>query len=262
MDYTVTNSSNVPDPDDISRRWWDREADAYIADSPSIGEVRFQWTPEGWTEDDLHLIGPNPGHVLEVGAGTAPCSRFLASRGIYVTASDISSTMLDRAHSLNAQHEIDFPLVRAAISNLPFDDASFDTVFTSFGAIGFISDLAEGFREVARVLTPGGRWIFAATHPFSWVFPDSPHVEDLSVVRGYGRADAYVESDDESIDYAEFSHTFADYVNALKDTGFSIETVLEPLWKPGHDTTWSSWGPERGALIPGSLIISARLAAR
>ena len=29
-------------------------------------------------------------------------------------------------------------------------------------------------REVARVLRPGGRWVFAVNHPMRWIFPDDP----------------------------------------------------------------------------------------
>ena len=36
-------------------------------------------------------------------------------------------------------------------------------------------------REVARVLRPGGRWVFAATHPMRWAFPDDPGPAGLTV---------------------------------------------------------------------------------
>ncbi len=29
-------------------------------------------------------------------------------------------------------------------------------------------------REVRRVLRPGGRFVFSATHPIRWAFPDEP----------------------------------------------------------------------------------------
>ena len=36
-------------------------------------------------------------------------------------------------------------------------------------------------REVARVLRPGGRWVFSVTHPMRWAFPDDPGPEGLTV---------------------------------------------------------------------------------
>lgn len=260
MKHKVTASAHVPDPSAIAAAWWDREGDAYLRDNPGIGRTRFQWCPEGWTEEDLDLIGPQPGKVLEVGAGSAPCSRWLAARGIDVTATDLSRTMLAAAAELNDETGISFPLIQADILALPFAPGSFDTVFTSFGAIGFIPDLQPAFTGIFEVLTPGGHWVYAATHPMSWVFPDSPHAQDLRVVRGYGNDEAYVETINGIPDYAEFSHTVADHINALTEAGFTDLHVLEPMWKDGG--TWGAWGPDRNTVLPGTLIVSARRPAR
>ena len=60
------------------------------------------------------------------------------------------------------------PLVQADAQHLPFADASFDIVFTAFGAVPFVADSAAVMREAARVLEPGGRWVFATSHPTRW----------------------------------------------------------------------------------------------
>lgn len=261
MEPDFRSASAVPGHADIARTWWDENADSYLDDSPGIGTTSFQWCPEGWTEDDLSLLDPT-GTILEIGAGSAPCSRWLASQGRQVTASDISPAMIAHASRLNTETGHTFDLIVAGIEDLPVPDNSFDIAFTSFGAIGFIPDLTRAFTEIARVLRPGGQWVYAATHPMSWIFPDSPFREDLSVIRPYGKRDVYVETSGKTVAYAEFSHTIADHMNALIDAGFTIERVDEPMWKPGHELVWGPWGPERGATIPGSLIVSARLASR
>ncbi len=60
-----------------SRRWWDADADDYLAEhARDIGEADFVWCPEGLREADARLLGDVAGaDVLEVGAGSAPCSR-------------------------------------------------------------------------------------------------------------------------------------------------------------------------------------------
>jgi len=54
--------------------------------------------------------------------------------------------------------------------NLPLSDASFDGAFSMFGLI-FFPDRARGFRELHRVLRPGGRAVVASWRPFVHVPP-------------------------------------------------------------------------------------------
>lgn len=262
MEPSYEPSNNVPAPQKIAMTWWDDQAEEYLAEHPSLGEVKFQWGPEGWTEEDLHLLPHKPGRILEVGAGAAQCSRWLASKGHEVVATDISPGMLAVARALNAKHDLDFPLIAAGIEALPFNNDSFDTVFTSFGALSFLPTLTPAFDEVFRVLRPGGTWIYSVTHPFSWVFPDSPHQDDLTVTRPYGKREAYVETTGGTTEYAEFPHTFSDHVNGLVQSGFDVTDLFEPDWPAGKTETWGAWGPDRGAMLPGTLIVTAQKPAR
>ncbi|MDO5723416.1 MAG: class I SAM-dependent methyltransferase [Flaviflexus sp.] len=246
------------DPGRIAASWWDRHGAEYLADHRLLGVTNFSWGPEGWTEDDLRLLPDDPGLTLEVGAGAAQCSRWLAARGHRVIATDISSGMLAHAARMNEETGIDVPLIRADVRTLPFADNSFDTAFTSFGAIGFLPDLCEPFAEVARVLRPGGRWIYAATHPFSWPLPDSPHLDDLRVIRPYRSGEVYTETEGSTICYAEYAHTVSDHIGAIIAAGLTITGVLEPAWPAGNDQSWGAWGPERGAYLPGTIIFSTQ----
>lgn len=258
MEPSFHPSDTVSDPQGIAQSWWDRNAEEYLRDHPSLGEAKLQWGPEGWTEEELQLLPHNPGKILEVGAGAAQCSRWLASRGHSVIATDVSAGMLHAGQLLNSRTGIDFPLIQADITALPFADSAFDTAFTSFGALSFLPTLGPAFSEVFRVLKPGGAWVYSVTHPFSWVFPDSPYSDDLSVIRPYGRGEAYVENSSSGTDYAEFPHTVADHMNALITAGFQLSAVLEPGWPASNTERWGAWGPDRGAMLPGTLIVSAR----
>ena len=88
---------------------------------------------------------------------------------------------------------IDVPLVQADAQHLPFRDAVFDIAFTAFGAIPFVEDSAAVHRAVARVLRPGGRWVFATTHPIRWSFPDDPGPAGLTATMSYFDRTPYVE---------------------------------------------------------------------
>src|SRR5262249_22680965 len=158
------------------RRWWDGDADAYhAAHGDFLGDADFVWCPENLREADVHLLGEVTGRaVLEVGCGAAMCSRWLAARGARPVAFDLSAGVLRHAVGGAAGPGINFPLVQADAQSLPFRSASFDVAFTAFGAVAFVADSARVMREVARVLRPGGRWVFATTHPIRWAFPDDP----------------------------------------------------------------------------------------
>ena len=68
---------------------------------------------------------------------------------------------------------------------LPFADASFDVVVTAYGVMPFVADSAGVMREVARVLRPGGRFVFSTTHPMRWAFPDDPGPQGLVASSSY-----------------------------------------------------------------------------
>jgi SAM-dependent methyltransferase len=146
-----------------NRTWWDTEADGYYAEHGSfLGDDDFVWGPEGLREADAGLLGEIRGaNLLEIGAGAAQCSRYAARQGARVVATDISGGMLRQGADLNARFAaasgLTVPLVQCDATSLPFADCSFDTVFTSYGALPFVADSAALMAQAARVLRPGGR---------------------------------------------------------------------------------------------------------
>jgi SAM-dependent methyltransferase len=88
------------------------------------------------------------GRVLEIGGGTMP--RTPVPGGYFVDLSSVSLRHLQR-HGAR--------VVRAS-SALPFADQSFDVV-CAFEVLEHIPDDAQAMREIARVLRPGGAFIFS-----------------------------------------------------------------------------------------------------
>jgi SAM-dependent methyltransferase len=245
-----------------NRQWWDVDADDYhAAHGDFLGIADFVWCPENLREEDAHLLGDVDAlRVLEVGCGSAMCSRWLVGRGARPVAFDVSAGMLRHAREGARRTAIEVPLVQADAEWLPFAHASFDLAFTAFGAVAFVADSARVMREVARVLKPGARWVFATTHPTRWAFPDDPGPDGLTATMSYFDRTPYVETDDEGTPtYVEHHRTFGDRVREIAAAGFRLVDLVEPEWPAGHAQEWGQWSPLRGSLLPGTAIYVCEL---
>jgi SAM-dependent methyltransferase len=245
-----------------NRRWWDAGADSYHAEHGAfLGSADFVWSPERLREQDARLLGAVRGkQILEIGCGAAMCSRWLAGQGAQPVASDVSAGMLRHARTGNAKTGIEVPLVQADAQRLPFADASFDIAFTAFGAVAFVADSARVMREIARVLKPGGRWVYSTTHPLRWCFPDDPGPGGLTATMPYWDRTPYVElAPTGEASYVEHHRTLSDRVRELVAAGFRLLDIVEPQWPPGHTELWGQWSPLRGAILPGTAIYVSEL---
>jgi SAM-dependent methyltransferase len=240
-----------------SRLWWDADADDYLAEhGRDIGDADFVWCPEGLREADARLLGDvTDKRVLEVGCGSAPCARWLAAQGAHPVALDLSAAMLRHAAALGAATRLVVPLVQAGAERLPFTDASFDAVCSAFGAVPFVAEPERVMREVARVLRPGGRWVFAVNHPMRWMFSDDPGPDGLTVQQSYFDRTPYVEIDAAgNATYVEHHRTLGDRVRDIVSAGLVLDDLVEPEWPEDRETVWGQWSPLRGRLFPGTAI--------
>jgi ubiquinone/menaquinone biosynthesis C-methylase UbiE len=106
----------------------------------------------------LRLLGKGPGRLLDVGCGGGAHAEEFAEHDWTVTGVDISPSQLELAR----RRGID--VVEADAAALPFKDAVFDAVVSMFLHTD-VEDFAAVLREVARVLTSEGRFVYLGTHP-------------------------------------------------------------------------------------------------
>jgi ubiquinone/menaquinone biosynthesis C-methylase UbiE len=148
---------------------WEKAADAY-----ATGEHR--------SGRDLELVvqfaAPRGSErVLDIGAGAGHTGLALAPHVRSVVVTDPVEGMLAAARRVFEQAGVrNGEFLRATAERLPFEAASFDIVTSRLAAHHF-DDVALAMREVARVLRPGGRFVFVDTlapeDPESAAFQDA-----------------------------------------------------------------------------------------
>ncbi len=240
-----------------NRGWWDANADEYQREHGGfLRDSGFVWGPEGVDESEARLLGDVRGRrVLEVGCGAAQCTRWLRSVGAEAVGVDLSYRQLQHARRIDEATGVRVPVVDADAAALPFATGAFDLACSAYGALPFVADVDRVLGEVARVLRPGGRWVFSVTHPVRWAFPDEPGQGGLVAGHSYFDRTPYAETDAAGrLTYVEHHRTVGDWVRALVSAGFVLDALVEPEWPPDNDQTWGGWSALRGRLLPGTAI--------
>jgi SAM-dependent methyltransferase len=106
--------------------------------------------------------------VLDVAAGNGNASLAAARRWCDVVATDYVPALLARARERAAADHLPIEFREADAENLPFPDASFDVVLSTFGVM-FTPDQERAAREMLRVCRPGGKIGLANWTPESFI---------------------------------------------------------------------------------------------
>ena len=170
--------------------------------------------------------------LLDVGCGEGQLARAakLQNPSVRVVGVDPTPRQIEVAEERGGGVEYRV----APADALPFEDESFDAVLACL-VFEHIDNLEGAIAEVARVLKPGGTFLFLLNHPLLQT-PNSGWIDDqiLDPPEQYWRIGAYLE---EAVSFEEvepgikvrFVHRpLGRYVNALADAGLSIEKMHEP----------------------------------
>ena len=113
----------------------------------------------GLAEMRRNLIAGASGDVLEIGGGTGANLGYYGAGVESLTVTEPEPPMLKRLQRKVREQSSHATVLRAPAEDLPFEDASFDTVVSTLVLCG-VDDQPRAVRELRRVLRPGGRLIF------------------------------------------------------------------------------------------------------
>jgi ubiquinone/menaquinone biosynthesis C-methylase UbiE len=159
-----------------------------------------------------------PKRVLETAAGTGIVTRQLRDQlppTTHLIATDLNPPMLEAARAKFEPAE-GVELRAADATSLPFPDGSFDAVVCQFGVM-FFPDKDRSYREVNRVLAPGGRYFFNVWDSFRF----NPFARIAHEVIG-----SFFPADPPPFYTVPFSYASIDPIQqSLVDAGFANVTV-------------------------------------
>jgi ubiquinone/menaquinone biosynthesis C-methylase UbiE len=153
---------------------------ATIAQTPAAAPSLKARQQAMWASGDFAVIGttlqivgeqlcesadfPAGSEVLDVAAGNGNATLAAARRFARVTSTDYVPALLERGRARAAAEGLDVTFEVADAEALPYPDASFDAVLSTFGVM-FAPDHDRSASEMRRVCRPGGRIGLASWTP-------------------------------------------------------------------------------------------------
>ena len=160
---------------DDNRRSWDARTEHHIG-SLFYDVPGFLNGGCSLRKPELELLGDVRGQTLlhlQCHFGLDTLS--LARRGATVTGLDFSPRAVAEARRIAEKAGLSANFVESDVYRAPaaLCGQRFDTVFTSYGVLGWLPDVRAWARVVADCLRPGGRLVLAEFHPVIWMFDDT-----------------------------------------------------------------------------------------
>lgn len=218
---------------------WEELAGANVLYSRPLLDLNQQSAHEQL--DPYGVMGEIKGKdVLCLASGGGQQSVAAALLGANVTVVDLSPTQLQRDREAALHYNLQVNTSLGDMRDLShFGEAAFDLVWHAY-SINFVPDARVVFREVARVLRPGGLYRMMCSNPFVAGLDE----EDWNG-SGYPLSRPYVDGAELAFEFwnvdggdgvarpikapREFRHTLSTVVNGLVEQGFVLLGVWEEL---------------------------------
>ena len=211
-------------------------------------QEEITWGVFSVPESEVGVIGDVDGlDIVELGCGTAYFSAWFVRRGARAVGVDPTPAQLETARRLQQETGIEFELIEAIGEDVPLPDASFDLVFSEYGA-SIWADPYRWIPEAARLVRPGGRLVFLCNSVLSTLCMKLDGVGD-GLVRPQRGLHKLEWPDTHEV---EFHLGHGEWIEVLATNGFAVERLIE-LFAPQDAETHTFYSyvtPEWGSKWP------------
>jgi 2-polyprenyl-3-methyl-5-hydroxy-6-metoxy-1,4-benzoquinol methylase len=172
--------------------------------------------------------------ICDLACGQGRVARHLANQGANVVGVDLSTKLLEIARRYDESDPRGITYVHADVRNL--DEHALGQVdgVVCYMALMDIADLGPTLASVARILRPGGWFVFSILHPCFHTSQsgemDTPEGPARTIrqyfAEGYWRSDTRPGPPGR---IGAYHRTLSTYINAISDAGLQLERMCEPL---------------------------------
>lgn len=191
------------------------------------------------TPIDLNLLGNITNKkLLHLQCHFGQDSLCLARMGANVTGVDFSDVAIEKAKELNFTLNLNAQFICCDLYELPaILNEKFDIIFTSYGVIGWLPDMAKWANIIAHFLKPGGKLVFVEFHPVVWMFDN----DFTRISYNYFKDDPIRETQEGTYadreapiktEYVSWNHSLSEVITALLESGLSINEFQEYDYSP------------------------------
>jgi 2-polyprenyl-3-methyl-5-hydroxy-6-metoxy-1,4-benzoquinol methylase len=234
----MLNQVNAEEYITLNRSSWNKRVPVHI-ESDFYAMDAFMKGASSLNDIELDLMGDIKGKsILHLQCHFGQDSLSLSRMGAKVTGVDFSDIAIHKAQELNVACALDAEFICCDIYELKeYLDKKFDIVFTTYGTIGWLPDIARWAELIAHFLKPGGKLVFADFHPVVWMLDENFE----GVKYNYFNAEPIIEKSegtyadtkaDIQYETSSWNHSLDEVIGALLGCALQITSFREYDYSP------------------------------